>query len=74
MREFIRRLRHNTGEDDDDEAVVVLDRDNFEDRLSDVVWTFIFFHTDWCRHCRVVEELWEDLANHYKGEKLFLTF
>ena len=64
----MRRLRHETGEDDDDEGVAVLDRDNYEDRVGEVTWTFIHFHTDWCRHCKVLEETWEDLAAQFKGE------
>ena len=54
LREFVKRLRHSLGEEDDEETVAVLDRDNFEDRTGEVLFTFILFHADWCRHCRLI--------------------
>ena len=52
LREFVKRLRHSLGDEDDEEIVAVLDRDNFEDRTGEVTFTFILFHADWCRYCR----------------------
>ena len=70
--EFVRRMQFNVAEDYD-ETVAELDRDNFEDRTGEVEWTFVHFHTDWCRHCKYVAETWEELAERYKGRtKQFL--
>ena len=67
LHEFVKRMRQNVAEDDD-ESVAVLDRDNFEDRTSEVEWTFILFHADWCRHCKLMADTWEKLAEVYKGK------
>ena len=66
LHEFVKRMRQNVAEEDD-ESVAVLDRDNFEDRTSEVEWTFILFHADWCRHCKLMADTWEKLAEVYKG-------
>ena len=54
LREFVKRLRHSLWEEDAEETVAVLDRDNFEDRTGEVLFAFILFHADWCRHCRLI--------------------
>jgi len=65
LHEFVKRMKHNVAEDED-ETVAVLDRDNFEDRTSEMEWTFIQFHADWCRHCKLMSDNWEKLAELYK--------
>ena len=47
--------------------VTELDRDNFEDEISEAELCLVTFYTDWCRNCKRLEEAWHELAILYKG-------
>lgn len=46
--------------------VTELDRDNFEDEISEAELCLVTFYTDWCRNCKRLEEAWHELAILYK--------
>ena len=77
LREFVLRLRcsanHGGAATDQEAAVVVLDRDNFQDWTEDADLVFILFHADWSRHCKALAPAWESLAEDYRREERLLV-
>ena len=70
LKEFVKSEKASTGIDtseDEDEAVVELDKENFEEETKTGV-VFVHFFTDWCSHCKSLAKTWELLAEKYQGE------
>ena len=70
LKDFVKDEKAFTGldsSDDEETAVVKLDRDNFEEETG-TGFAFVHFYTDWCRHCKSLEKTWELLAEKYQGE------
>ena len=69
LKDFVKDEKAFTGLDaseDEDKAVVELDRDNFEAETKTGL-VVVHFYTDWCRHCKSLARTWEILAEKYQG-------
>ncbi|KAI4386038.1 hypothetical protein MLD38_004010 [Melastoma candidum] len=49
--------------------VITLTEDNFDDKIKekDTAW-FVKFCVPWCKHCKNLGTLWEDLGKDMEGE------
>ncbi|KAG8371361.1 hypothetical protein BUALT_Bualt13G0079700 [Buddleja alternifolia] len=49
--------------------VLTLTTDTFDDKVQekDTAW-FVKFHVPWCKHCKNLGTLWEDLGKEMEGE------
>ena len=77
LREFVLRLRYSANHagaaTDQEAAVLVLDRDNFQDWTDNADLVFILFHADWSRHCKALAPTWESLAELYRTEERLMV-
>ena len=77
LSEFVLRLRysasHGGAATDQEAAVLVLDRDNFQDWTDNAGLVFILFHADWSRHCKALAPTWESLAELYRTEERLMV-
>ena len=67
MKDFVQDIKSGIDDEADKyDAVLDLDRDNFEEELGEEV-AVVHFYTDWCRHCKPLALNWKALADKYKG-------
>ena len=52
---------------------MVLDRDNFQDRVEEAGLVLIMFQADWCRHCKPLALTWEVLATQYRSQEVVMA-